>query len=72
MGPGVREESKTPVRFLACIIEYMVILFAELGKVRGSGLGHKNDFGSEHVESEVSLGHPGDVRWQQTTQAAFC
>lgn len=49
-----------------------MILFAELGKVRASGLGHKNDFGLEHVESEVSLGHPGDVRWQQATQALFC
>ena len=52
------------------IIGYVVRLLIQLRIVR-SGLGGKDDFGLEHVESEVSLGHPGDVRWQQATQALF-
>lgn len=46
-----------------------MILFTEIGTVRRSGLEGQHDSVLEHAESEVPLGHLGDVRWQQVTQA---
>lgn len=46
-----------------------MILVTEIGKVRRSGLEGQDDSVLEHVESEVPLGHLGDIRWQKITQA---
>lgn len=42
-----------------------MIPFIATGKVRGPGLEGQDNLGLEHIESEMPLGHPGDVKWQQ-------